>query len=586
MPNSYYKMSKDFIEKRYNGNALNIACRQHKQLSYYTTSEVQEDIRSDYFDKFAERKFFTSDVLLNWVKQILKDDNFLSFAKYHRNPNPSSSLINNRIKEPLSRVFFSEDAHFNYTINGKPVENPKELEDGFEQRLFNALIFNHNDIIVHDLEETNKPFREFISIDKVVSIDVNRGDILRIAYSACVEINGEKEFGYAYLDNEKYEFYNKDYDLLLTEPHDYGRCPATFVVRDTFYPEGDERDPNGIVKLSIFSHVREDLEFYSFIKVLQKLTDVNGAFPIYVTVDGKGKNKKDDDFDSVEHTPMSVEQLGGQVSLEARGTAGAKGGGVIQPGTEIKVKPSKDDSGKYDMELMKNFITFYHAPVNILEHINKRVAFVENNIISYCIGEYSDRNDVSMTEMQVQKGFVSRDDKLRWVSTELSFSRQNSDHMMLSLAYGKENVNSDIFYGSDFFLETPAKLYEMFKIAPNSIERRNILTRLSQRRNMFNKDKQKREFVLYKLLPYSSDKDFEVAYEKSIVDYKIFELQTRFDYWIARFESIYGKIELFWNSIDATESEKITEINNLILNLIPNGKEVNSETKSIQRTET
>lgn len=579
-------MSKEFIEGKHNGRALDIAKRQQRQLSYLTTSQVQEDTRIDYFEKFADKKYFTNDIFLNWVKQVLKTKNFLSFAKYYRNPNASSKLVNNRIKETLSRVFFSEDSYFNYIINGEPIAHPKELEDKFEERLFDALIFNHNDIIVHDLYDTNKPYREFVGIDKVVSIEVKHNTILRLAYTACIDINGEKEYGYAYLDGEKYEFYSKDYDLLKSEPHDYGMCPATFVVEKSFYPEGDDHDPNGIVKKSIFSHVRDDMEFYNFLKVLQKITDTNSTFPI--TVRPKVKELTEDGFDTkdVENAPMGITQIGSQASIASRAEAGNNGGGITQAGTEITVPPVEKNDGSIDMELAKNFITFYHAPVDILKFIKERIQDLEDSILISTVGNYSDGNNVSLTEMQVSKNFVSMDDKLRSVSSSLSFSRQNSDLMMLSLAYGRENVKCDVFYGSDFFLETPEKLYDMFQKSPNIIERRNILTRLSQRRNMFNKQKQKREVILYKLLPYSSDIDFNIAVEGGYVDYKTFQLQSRFNYWISHFESLYGRIELFWDSINASDSEKITEINSLILNLIPDGKEVNSKIESVQRTET
>jgi len=78
-------MSKEFIEKRYGSNSLDLATRQQNQLSYFLTSEIQEEARYDYFDKFADAKFYTNDIFLNWVKSVLKQDNFLSFAKYFRN---------------------------------------------------------------------------------------------------------------------------------------------------------------------------------------------------------------------------------------------------------------------------------------------------------------------------------------------------------------------------------------------------------------------------------------------------------------------------------------------------------------------
>lgn len=571
-------MSKEFIKKKYNSNALDEAVRQQRQLSYFTTSCVQEDIRSDYFEKWAERKFYTNDVFLNWVKQILKTKNFTTFAKYFRNPNPSSKLINTRIKEPLSRVFFSEDSYFNYKINGKDVEHPLELDDDFEQRLFNAVLFSHNDIVVHDLYDINKPYREFVSIDKVVSIEIKNRKISRIAYTGCIEIDDEKVYGYIYIDSEKYEFYNKDLELELSNAHDYGMCPATFVVDDRFYPEGDERDYDGIVKLSIFSHVRDELETYTFLKVLQKITDTNGAFPVTVRPKTKEISTQGEDFDALQNEPMSSDQIGSQVSEEVRQTAGSGGGSLIQAGTDIVAPVVEKADGSIDMELLKNFITFYHAPVDILKFMDERINACANDIIISTIGAYSEKNDVSMTELQAKQGYVSKEDKLRWLSSTLSYSRKRSDDMMLSLAYGKNSAKCDIFYGSDFFLETPKELFEMFKNSPNSIERKNILIRLTQRRNMFNKEKQRREVILYKLIPYTSDKDFDIAVNQGKVDDITFALQTRFNYWIAMFESMYGNIETFWNMIDASESQKITEINILINNLISkqNGKETSS----------
>ena len=95
---------------------------------------------------------------------------------------------------------------------------------------------------------------------------------------------------------------------------------------------------------------------------------------------------------------------------------------------------------------------------------------------------------------------------------------------------------------------------------------------------MFNKEKAIREVILYKLLPYSSDVDFNLAVSQGRVDNKIFEFQTRFSYWIAVFESIYGNIATFWMETNGNESEKIILLNNLINNLIQvqNGKEANT----------
>lgn len=574
-------MSKDFIQKKHNSHSLDLAKRQQRQLSYFITSEIQEEARVDYFEQFVKSKHYTNDVFLDWVKSIFKQENFLSFYKYYRNPNPSARLINTRIKEPLTRVFFSEDSHFNYIINGKHVEKPTELHDSFERELFESVLFRHNDIIVHDLEDINDPYRKFVGIDKVVSIDVDRNKIKKVAYTACVEIEGEKVYGFVYLDDKKYEFYTKDYELKISEPHDYGQCPATFVVDDNF-------DNDQVVKQSIFSYLRSDLEDYCFLKTLQRMTHPNGAFPIVTKIKTKEIVDAGDDFDNNGMEPMSIDQLGSQVSEEARTTAGSGKGNILQAGTVIETPAVQKDDGSIDMELSKHFLTFYHIPKDILKYINDQIKELESNIVTYAIGDYSEGNEVSMTEMQVSKGFVARDDKLRWLSKTLSFSRQASDEMLLSLKYGKDRVKVDIFYGSDFFLESEEKIYDMLKKSPNAIERKNLLVRLSQRRNMFNKEKQKREVILYKLLPYPSDIDFNLAVEQKRISDEIFEFQTRFSYWLAMFESKYGNIVSFWDDLLASDSEKIDLINKLVLDIITNnnnnlttaeknGKEANNQ---------
>ena len=558
-------MSKEFIRDRVNGLSLDTAKRQQTQLSYFLTSEVQEDIRYDYFEKFANSKHYTNDVFLNWVKLVLKNENFLTFAKYFRNPNPSSKLINTRIKEPLSRVFFSEDSYFNYVINGENVDYPEELKYDFQEKLFNAILFNHNDIIIHDLEGVNNPFREFLSIQKVRSIEVDGDDIVRIAYSAIVEINGEPVNGYAYLDAEKYQFYNADIELQFTEEHDYERCPATFIVQRPF---GEDI----IVKESIFSYLRSDLEEYNFLKTLERMSNANGVLPIVTQIETKEVSDDGLDFEPKAGEPMSLDQIGGQVSQEARQTAGTGKGTKLQPGTIIKVPALEKDNGSIDMDLAKNFLNFFYMPTEALEYLSKRITDLENNIIIDAIGDYKEQNEASMTELQVSKGFVSREDKLRWLSNTLSYSRGLSDHMMLSLRYGRNNVAVDIFYGSDFFMESQDRLYDLFAKSPNAIERKNILIRLSQRRNMFNKEKSKKEVILYKLMPYASDKDFELAVDRGRVSDLVFDYQTRFSYWIAHFEAKYGNIVSFWESSNAPESEKIIMLNSLIYNLIQNDK--------------
>lgn len=319
------------------------------------------------------------------------------------------------------------------------------------------------------------------------------------------------------------------------------------------------------------------------------MVDANGTVPITVKIKTKEVSNQYSDFDDRGGEPMSITQIGSQVSNEGRTNVGSGKGSVLQAGSIIETPPIEKVDGSIDTDFNKNFLTFHYAPVEALEFLDKRLKSVERDIIVSSIGDFSEGNTSkgSKSDTEIKSNdIVSKQDKLRFLSNTLSASRAMSDKVMLSLAYGKDNVKVDVFYGSDFFLETQDKLYEMFAMSPNAIERKNILIRLSQRRNMFNKEKSQREVLLYKLMPYTSDKDFELAVEKERVSEINFEYQTRFTYWVAMFESTYGNIVIFYDDLGSEkESSKIISINNLITNLIntntnfkkiTNGKEANS----------
>lgn len=552
-------MSKEFIQGKIGADSIHVAVRQQKQLSFFLTSEVQEDVRIDYFEKWAERNYSTNVEFLDWVKNVFKQENFMSFAKYYRNPNPSAKLVNARIKEPLSRVFFAEDSYFKYLIKGKEVEAPEALDDNFEERLFDTLLFRHNDIVIHDMSEINSPYREFLSMDKVVSIRIEREKIIELSYTAEIIIGGERVLGYAYMNAEKFSFFTKDMDEILIVPHDLGETPATFASKDIF-----GNDP--IVRKSMFSYLRGDLEEYTFLKTLQKMTEPNGAIPIAVKIQTTEITADGQDMKGLPQEPMSS-KIAGQEAIGANKTVSGKGS-VLQAGSVIEVPALEKIDGGIDVDLAKNFITFHYTPIEALTYLSTRIKEIESNIVVSAIGDHSEGNEPSMNEKQIQKTFVSKEDKLRWVSDSLSWARQKSDTIMLLLQYGKGSASVDMFYGSDFFWETPEKLYTMFNNSPNAIERKNILIRLAKRRNRFNKDKSHKEEILYKIMPYVSDMDFTVAIANNLVGENTFQLQTRFSHWIALFEASYGSIVEFWMNMESSEAEKILLLTNLLTDLI------------------
>tara|TARA_R110002124_G_scaffold283449_2_gene459512 strand:- start:30281 stop:31993 length:1713 start_codon:yes stop_codon:yes gene_type:complete len=554
-------MSANFIKNKVGSEGLADAVTQQKQLSYFTKGEIQENITHEYLEAWANRNYSTNNHFLNFIKNVFKTDNFLSFYKYLRNPVASSGLINDKIKNPLSRVFFAEDSYFKYTIKGETYENIDELDsEDFNEKLFNALLFEHNNIVVTNLSDVNKPYREIIDIERVISIESDDSVISRIAYSA--EYDGKK--GYLYLDANSYTFFNSEFKEVVTVNHDLGLCPADYISKHAYDDE--------VVRMSMFTFLREKLEEYVFLKTLQRMTEPNGAIPIVTKLDAKDKSARNDIEGSSDKQPMSS-NIAGQRAKMGRGVNGK--GSPLQAGTIIDVPIIKKDDGSIDMNAVQNFLNFFYVPVESLNYLRDRIKEIEIDIITSALGDYSEAQESAKNQMQVSKSYVSKQDKLRALSMELTRIRKLSDYKFLALQYGKDVVSVECFYGSDFFLESQMDIYNMFEKNTNPIERKNLLIRLTRNKNRFNKDKMEREVLLYNLLPYCSDKDFDKAIDRGLLNTTIFEYQTRFSYWIGMFEATYGDILEFYNSFDQTKSERIILINNLITQIIKTNEQEN-----------
>ena len=141
---------------------------------------------------------------------------------------------------------------------------------------------------------------------------------------------------------------------------------------------------------------------------------------------------------------------------------------------------------------------------------------------------------------------------------------------MLRLKYGDRVREISIFYGSDFFLDTESMLYANLERSKNPIERKSILIRINENRYRGNESKLNRQKILYDIIPYISDQEFEIALNAGRVSNETFELQTRFNYWISQFEALYGDIVSFYQMFDAENAQRLATINNLLTDIINN----------------
>lgn len=574
-------MSVEFVKEGYGSNGLFVAKRQQTQLSFFTQSKVQEDITSAQLNVWANKKYATDNYFSNWIKSILKQDNYIAFSKYLRYPLPTARIVNDKIVPQLRRIFTAEDAYRRYTRNGVPILAPEELEyDKFVQKVFSAYIFEHNSIIFTDLKDVNSPCREFIDICDVVAIDVEGNKIERIAFKAEMFDDTEAEIeGFLYADTKEYVFYDKDYNLVSRTPHDLGECPADFVS-----PEQFSTDESAIVRKSIFSYTRELFEEYLLLHTLLKMSEPNGAIPVTTMLQTKNTNSPSGrDKKTEPMQPLSAYELGGQQAYTYSTTA-ANQEGDLQTGTVIKVSPIKDANGKLDMAIVTDYMKFHYIPTECLRYMKERIFELEELIDTSVVGNSKDNVNVAKNDKQIFTGLTNKQDNLQRLSASLSATITKSDYKFMAMKYGK-GVTVDIFFGTDFFLESTDELLNTLSKSPNPLESRSILERINKNKFRNNPAMAKRLGIMYKLMPFANAKDFDIALAQNIVDDVTKLLQLRFNYWVDMFEAEYGDIVAFWDENEGlTEKQKIVLITNLITSQIKitlNEKAISSTPASV-----
>jgi len=108
-------MSLDFIKSGLNSDHIERAQRQQKEISYFAESDISTtQFSQEYLDEWVNRNYQSGDSFSNWMKSILKTDNFLQFIKYKTNPLPSSNLIQSSIDPHLEKVLYAEDSVFEH----------------------------------------------------------------------------------------------------------------------------------------------------------------------------------------------------------------------------------------------------------------------------------------------------------------------------------------------------------------------------------------------------------------------------------------------------------------------------------------
>lgn len=584
---------KEFIEEGTGFSSIQAAIWQQDNLLYFTESTPEDNVNfglfregSKIFDKegqFSHGFFKDRDPLIRWVSWIFGDKPLESFIKYLRFPVVSSSLIKDRVIPHLERVFFSEDGFEHFFINREDVKMPEGLNSqAFKKKVFKDILFRFNDIYWHDILPgmVNEPFRHRIPLEWFVAIDSNEVAPERVAWKTMFFFEEDKsEDAFVYADAFQYAVFDKEFTREIIIPHDLGRCPAIWVSPEPFGTR------NNIIRKSIFSNARTQIEQFVFFNTLLSFIGPNGWIPKAVTFKTNPKTKEN--AQGQQQGPVIDNAMDSRILMG--GNIRPSDFNLLSPGTsaEIDVKINPKD-GSYDTTLAQNFINYFQIPTEVITSITTRIEDLQREIISTLVGDFTEMQrgrEQAVNEAQVNRGFVTREDKIRRFGGMINKTKQQSDEIFLGLKHGINNVVVDQSMGTDYFIESQKEIFDLISKASNPIERQQLIIRGVKNQSRFNEQKQLRNTILYSLLPFAADKDFDKA--RDSLDDLTESLQLRFSYWIVKFEARWGDITLFWLGLgEMPNAEKLMLLQSLLFDEIKDERRKISDAGGETRVET
>lgn len=539
---------KDFLRDNKYKSEITQAIAYEKQLAYFIQTHLSDTVFENTSTSI-DNLWNSSNPFINWVKGWMIKENFASYLKFLRNPLPTAGLIQDDIVPELKKVFDSTNAYYNYAFTSNANKQSSEVlinkyADFYKDEVFQALINNHNSIVITDYVDNKEPYRFIINISDVEAIEPTLdGNIKAIVFKG---INTDNEERYYYYTDKFYAVYKKYGEDFIEESkneHNINKCPADFISVE---PLNNEKF---VVRKSLFSNLLEKFESYVNYYILQKMCIPHGAIPVITHYKQKNKpcGTKFENGTSCNggYLMGASGMLGGNDELVPCPKCNNKT--IIQAGTVIGLPiPKFGENGESPIDLNANFVKFHYIPTDILTWFNEFVPEKYSEIKYQIIGKGVEAvNGQAKNTDQIARGNQTLENTLIELSTKLSKLRKSLDYKMLKIAYDKSFVNCSIDMGSDFYLETEFELRDSLAKSIDPIDKENLINRINYSIYKNNPVQLERSNLLYKLLPYSTITDTEFISMMG-VDPKLKELRLNYNYYIDLFEANFGELNIFF----------------------------------------
>lgn len=505
---------------------------------------------------------------LNDVKQRLPLDKYNFFLQLFRFPIQTVELVS-RIYKELERVFNGRNAAVIYNFLDSKYADDWEYyrqdvlhePDIWHEKGWNALKTSINSVLVVDLPREQKgtlpePYFYWLDISHVYDYKTENGEMTLLIYYV------EKDV-LAILDDEYYRLVRVNdrkeiIETLNESRHDLGYCPAMFFWSTAL----NSREPD--IKDSPIADQLDNLDWLLFYKVSKRQLDMYAPYPIY-----SGYQQ-----DCSYRNNQTGEYCDGSYLRNAQGSYVITNEGAIKECPICGTKKIRGPGSYIEIPVPTNDTKDLRKPIEItgidresLDYNVEEVRRIEDSIFRAIVGEDGElQKTKAINELQVESNYESRTTVLLSLKRNFEKAQKFVDDTVCRLRYGKYFLNSNINWGTEFYLysvEDLQNIYDKAKQSGASESRLDMISDLiisTENRN--NPVQLQRMLILKQLEPYrhkTFNELMQIA-NKDLIDPVLLELKLNFSNYIDTFERNNINIIEFGANLDfGRKIEIITE---------------------------
>lgn len=565
MPYTAEQIRRELTEKR-NSDILLRAKMHQNRIKFHTERKIDAYRTTPYLSAPLTQ-------FLAMAENVLPHDKFVLFKTLFRYPIKTNE-VTAVCFDKLSRIFDGRNPAFNYEFSVPGLRDDWEAyraeklhePEVWQTKGWEFFKTEINSVLIVDLDREQsgsrpEPYFYWLPIEDVLAYKADRdtGVMKYIAYRINDRIIVLDDASYrVWRDKERTGIIAGEPEI--ETPHDLGYCPARFFWNEPL----SLAEPD--IKASPLSAVLEMLDWYAFFHISKRQLDLMGAYPIL------SGYEQDCNFTNAENGDYCdggfLRDKQGRYRFDLAGLlmrcpkCGNKR--IVGAGSFVEIPIPNEVENVPDL---RNPVQLLTVDRNALDYNVEEEKRLREEIITAVVGQdeiVTDRD--AFNEQQVRANFESVTTVLNHIKKGFEAAQKWVDDTACRLRYGSYYLNSQINYGTDFYLYGVDELRARYKAAKESGATEADLDVLQNQiiETQFRGDpgQLRRMRLLAELEPYRhlSRGEMTEQFEEGLISRRDMVMKMNFMSFIRRFERENMNIVEFGVNIPySAKIDKITE---------------------------